>query len=359
MEYFKPIENILSQYSWWGNTLWDYSMFLCILIGCILVLKIFQNIILSRLKKLTQKTETTFDDAVIGMFENVRSWFFIFLALYVGLRYLTMPDVWLQGVRTLLIFGIAYEVAKAVRMLADFSIDLYLDKITKTEKEKTQGRGVLRFIRVGVMVVYWSLALLLILSNLGVNVTSLIAGLGIGGIAVALAVQNILSDLFSSFTIFLDKPFQVGDFIKVGEDSGTVQHIGLKTTQLKTLRGEELVIPNKELTSSRILNFRKMKKRRDIFVLGVTYETSKEKLSKIPALVQKAIESAEKTEFDRCHFFEYAASSLNYEIVYYVQSAEYSVYMDIRQAVNMAIFESFAKEGIEFAYPTQTVHVKK
>lgn len=359
MDYIFDLQLTLEKYMLFGNSAWDYLMFLGILIVAVFILKIFQSIILVHLKKVAEKTENTVDDAIINVCENFGSWLFIFIALYVGLDYLTLPETWYKAIRTVLIFAIAFQFGKALRLMIDYFIELYLDKITKTEKEKKQGRSMLRFIRLAVMFGFWSLTLLLILSNFGINVTSLIAGLGIGGIAVALAVQSILSDLFSSFTIFLDKPFQVGDFIAVGTDSGTVQHIGLKTTQIKTLRGEELVIPNKELTSTRIQNFRKMKKRRDLFVLGVTYETPKAKLEKIPALVEKAISSVEKVQFDRCHFFEYTDSSLNYEIVYYVNSSDYKVFMDAKQTINLAILDAFNKEKIEFAYPTQTLFINK
>jgi len=217
----------------------------------------------------------------------------------------------------------------------------------------------LRIIRVSILGGFWVIVGIMVLANLGVNVTSLITGLGIGGVAIALAVQNILSDLFSSFTIFLDKPFQVGDYIKVGKDSGNVEHIGLKTTQIKTLRGEALVIPNKELTSTRIQNFRHMKRRREAFTFGILYNTPKKQRVEIPEMVQSIIEGIEGLEFERCHFAQLADSSLNFEVVYYVNSSDYTLYMDTKQQVNLALMEAFEKKQIEFAYPTQTIYLEK
>ena len=205
----------------------------------------------------------------------------------------------------------------------------------------------------------WSIGLLLILSNLGFNITSLVAGLGIGGLAISLALQSILTDVFSSLSIAVDKPFQEGDFIVVGADKGTVKHIGIKTTRIQSLQGEEIVISNTELTTARVQNFRKLQKRRVVFNIGVTYSTPTDKLKKIPEIVKRCIESAEKTEFDRAHFWQFGDFSLNFEIVYYIGSKEYVDYMNAQQKMNLAILEEFEKEGIEMAFPTQTVHVEK
>jgi small-conductance mechanosensitive channel len=194
---------------------------------------------------------------------------------------------------------------------------------------------------------------------LGYNVNSLIAGLGIGGIAVALAVQNILGDLFSSFTLLLDKPFQVGDYIVIGADSGTVERIGMKTTRIKSLQGEELIVPNAELTGTRIQNFKKMTKRRVVFLIGITYETPHDKIKKVNDIVASIVNKSEHAELDRVHFKEFGDFSLNFEVVFYVNSSVYAVYMDTRQEINFALKEKFDKEGISFAYPTQTLFVEK
>jgi small-conductance mechanosensitive channel len=205
----------------------------------------------------------------------------------------------------------------------------------------------------------WATVLLLILDNLGVDVTALVAGLGIGGIAIALAVQNVLSDLFASLSIVLDKPFVPGDFVVVGDMAGSVEHIGIKTTRIRSISGEQLVFSNTDLLGSRIRNFGRMRERRVVFSLGVTYQTPADKLERVPGLIQAAIESQERARFDRSHFASYGDSALNFETVYYVESSDYATHMDILQSVNLTIYQSFAAEGIEFAYPTQTLFIEK
>lgn len=205
--------------------------------------------------------------------------------------------------------------------------------------------------------VLWLVILLLVLDNLGVNITALVAGLGVGGIAVALAVQNILGDLFASLSIVLDKPFTVGDFLIIDDCMGSVEHIGLKTTRIRSLSGEQLVFSNADLLGSRIRNYGRMFERRVVFNLGVTYQTPREKLIKIPTIIREAVEAQASTRFDRSHFKEYGDFSLNFETVYYVLVPDYNTYMDIQQAINLRTHERFEEEAIEFAYPTQTLHL--
>jgi small-conductance mechanosensitive channel len=201
----------------------------------------------------------------------------------------------------------------------------------------------------------WTIILLVALDNLGFNVTTLIAGLGISGIAIALAVQNILGDLFSSFSIVLDKPFVIGDFIIIDEYLGTVEYVGIKTTRIRSLSGEQLIFSNSDLLKSRIRNFKRMFERRVVFSVSVVYGTSHENLVKIPKMIREIILNQDRVRFDRAHFKEYGAYSLNFEIVYWIQNPDYNVYMDTQQNINLAIYEQFNREGIQFAYPTQTV----
>jgi len=199
------------------------------------------------------------------------------------------------------------------------------------------------------------LALLLALDNLGVNITALVAGMGIGGIAVALAAQNILGDLFASISIVLDKPFVINDFIIVGDYMGSVEHIGVKTTRIRSLSGEQIVFSNTDLLNSRVRNFKRMVERRVVFSFGVVYGTPAEKLEAIPGIVRGIIEAIDGTRFDRAHFAKYGDSSLDFEVVYFVVTGDYNVYMDIQQAINLAIYRSFEDEGLGFAFPTQTI----
>ena len=187
----------------------------------------------------------------------------------------------------------------------------------------------------------------------------MIAGLGIGGIAIAFALQGILGDLFSSFAIFFDKPFEIGDFIKIGDKSGTVRKIGIKTTRLKSTDGDEIVISNQELTGAVLHNYKKTEERRNVLSLGVTYNTPTDKLKMIPVILKKVIDDAENIRFDRAHFKSFGDFALGFEAVYYVKSGNYTQHMDAQQIVNFAIKEGFDKEGIEIAFPTQTVYVEK
>jgi small-conductance mechanosensitive channel len=205
----------------------------------------------------------------------------------------------------------------------------------------------------------YTLLLLLALNNLGVDITALVAGLGVGGIAVALAAQNILGDLFASLTIVLDRPFSVGDPIQVDADIGTVEHVGLKTTRIRALSGEQLVFPNASLLQSRIRNHKRLNERRVVAIFNVTYETPLERLKQIPNLLKEIVTAHSNTRFDRAHFKSLGASSLDFELVYWITSPEYIVFMDTQQSVNFEILSRFLELGIGFAYPTQTLYVQR
>jgi small-conductance mechanosensitive channel len=172
-------------------------------------------------------------------------------------------------------------------------------------------------------------------------------------------VQNILSDLFASLSITLDKPFVLGDFIIVDDLLGTVEHIGLKTTRIRSLSGEQLIFSNNDLLKSRIHNYKRMAERRVPFTIGVTYQTPPEKLRKVPDMFKKLLEQFDDVHFDRAHFKSYGSYSLNFEFVYYVHTPDYNRYMDIQQALNLGLYDGFAAEGIEFAYPTQTLYMDR
>lgn len=350
----------LKSYSYAGNNGYDYLLSLIIFVGLLIILKLIKVSIVSRLKVLAKKTKNDFDDTVIDILSNVKPPFYLLIALYFGLSVLSINETASKVVKAFFLIAIVFEVIRALESIVDYGVTKYLKGMEGDDvKSNDQSLAMVKSINVIVKVALWVIGLTLILSNLGVNVTSIVASLGIGGLAVALALQNILSDLFSSFSLYIDKPFKLGDFIVVGTHSGTVEKIGLKTTRIRTLQGQELVISNNELTSARVENFKRMEKRRVAFELGVVYETKSAKLENIPPMIEKIITSISETEFDRCHFKTYGDSALIYEIVYYVNSADYNQYMDINQQINLAIFNAFAKEKIEFAYPTQTVYLGK
>ncbi|MGD9951779.1 MAG: mechanosensitive ion channel family protein [Burkholderiales bacterium] len=285
-----------------------------------------------------------------------RLWLLAPLAFYAGTFLLELPARLESLVEKIALAALVLQFALwGTRLLARW-LAQRAEAARGTDPEAATTVTLLGFIG---RVVIWALALLFGLDQLGFDVTALVAGLGIGGIAVALAVQNILGDLFASAAIVLDKPFMVGDFIVVGTNAGTVEKVGLKTTRVRSLSGEQLVFTNAQLLNSQIRNFKQMQERRIAFGVGVTHETPLEKLRQIPAWLKAAVESQPQARFDRAHFKEYADFSLNFEIVYYVLSPDFGVYMDTQQAINLAIFEKFAQEGVRFAYPTRTLYIRQ
>jgi len=336
-----------------GNTTKEHAIALAVFIGLIIIFKIFKTIILHRLEKLAKKTKTEIDDAVIEVFKTIKPPFYIYLAFYIAIQTLNFTGLASRIITALLIIWIVFLLVKAAQIFIDV---LFRKKLDEGERTTKSAIGAIKLIA---KIILWSFGLLIVLSNLGVNITSLVAGLGVGGIAVALAVQNILSDLFSSFAIYFDKPFVVGDFIVIGEHKGTVEKIGIKTTRIRSLQGEEIVISNQELTSARIQNFKKMQKRRITFSIGVLYETPSEKLKKIPQMIKTIIDAVDKTEFDRAHFKEFGDFALIFEIVFYIESGDYTDYMNAQQEINLKINQAFAQENIEMAYPTQTINLIK
>jgi small-conductance mechanosensitive channel len=321
----------------------------------LIVFWLLRRFLASRIPRWVGRTENQVDDLLATLLKQTKLWFLFIVALYLGSLVLTLEadvSLWVgRGVTIAAFLQAGIWGGTAI----SFSVKRY-----KRENLEEDASTVTVVSALGIIasIAVWSLVLLLILDNLGVEITSLIAGLGIAGVAVGLAVQNILGDLFASLSIILDKPFVIGDFITVGELLGTVEKIGLKTTRVRSLTGEELVFSNTDLLQSRIRNYKTLAERRVTFSFGVTYETSPAQLEGIPAMVQETIEARQPVRFDRAHFQEFGDFSLNYEVVYYVMDPDYNLYMDIQQAINLGLMRRFAEAGIEFAYPTQTVFLE-
>jgi small-conductance mechanosensitive channel len=338
----------------YGNEIRTWLVALGITVAVLVVLRLIEQLVIVRIERLTSRTRTIIDDLIVGALRKTKLLYLFVVAVYLGSLTLTLPenlralDSRILMVATLLQAGV----------WASTAITLWLAHYRATEEDGAN-RTTMNALSFLVRIALWTTVLLLILDNLGVDVTALVTGLGIGGVAIALAVQNVLSDLFASLSIVLDKPFVNGDFIVVGDMAGSVEHIGIKTTRIRSISGEQLVASNNDLLTSRIRNFGRMNERRVVFSLGVTYQTPTEKLERVPSLIREAVEGQSHVRFDRSHFASYGDFSLNFETVYYVESSDYTRHMDILQAVNLAIYRSFAAEGIEFAYPTQTVFVEK
>jgi small-conductance mechanosensitive channel len=256
-----------------------------------------------------------------------------------------------------LLFTSGFYIAKGISKVINHIIEVQIRK--RQEIDENNSGSLLKFLGLIIKIVIWVIVILMIISNIGIEITPLMASLGIGGIAVALALQTILGDLFGAFVIYFDKPFKEGDFIVIGNDMGVVKHIGIKSTRIQALQGQELVMSNTELINSRVNNYKQMEKRRIAFTFGVQYGTGTTELKKIKTIVSKIFDGISGADLNRVHFKEFGDFSLNYEVVYYVESSDYMAYMNIQEEINMKLYKEFEKAGIKFAFPTQTIHLAK
>ena len=338
----------------YGNQIQTWLVALGVAVGSMLLLRLVEAVVIVRLQRLTKKTSTVIDDIVIASIRKTKLIYLFIVAAFLGSRWLELPE----GVQSIAWKTLIVATLLQVGIWVSTGLQMWIQHY-RTIEEDGANRTTMNALSFLGRVALWGVIVLLILDNLGIDITALVAGLGIGGIAIALAVQNILGDLFASLSIVLDKPFVNGDFIIVGDLLGSVEHIGIKTTRVRSLSGEQLVFSNADLLTSRIRNFGRMEQRRVVFSIGVTYQTPPEKVEAVPGIIKEAVEAREKTRFDRSHFATYGDFSLNFETVYYVDSADYALYMDIQQAINLDIYRRFAERGIEFAYPTQTLFLEK
>jgi small-conductance mechanosensitive channel len=303
-----------------------------------------------------KRTETNIDDEIL---RNIKAPVLVLatlLGLYYALDCLTALRIYGQifdvVFRVSQILVVTFVITRVINILANWVAE-------RARREKRVSQHILFVLKQAIKVVVYIFAFLAILAAFNQDLSGVVVGLGVGGIAVALALQNVLSDFFSAFSLYFDRPFEVGDFIVVGDYAGTVKKIGIKSTRLQLLQGEELVISNRELTTTSLRNFRKLKKRRVLFKLGVAADTPVEKLKKIPGLLQKIIEDITLAEFDNAHFTEFGDFTLNFQIVYYMKTSDYNEYLDAQQRINLEIIEAFEKEGIVMPFPTQTVLLRK
>jgi small-conductance mechanosensitive channel len=347
------MQDYLNQ-TYFGNSILTYLTALLIFIVGIIVISIFRKIVLSRLKAWAERTETRMDDYLVKGIQKAVIPLLYYGALYLAIRTLKLSPEFEIVLRDISVVVITFLALRIFTSFIGYSLGSYVRKRGSESRQK-EIKGITTIITL----IVWTIGLVFLLDNLGLKVTSVITGLGIGGIAIALAAQAVLGDLFAFFVIFFDRPFEIGDFIIVGDKMGSVEHIGLKTTRLRSLGGEQLVLSNKDLTDSRIQNYKRMERRRVVFRLGLIYQTKAEQLKEIPVFVKKIIENQKDTTFDRGHFFSYGDFSLIFEFVYYVLSPDYNKYMDIQQAINLDIYEEFEKRGLEFAFPTQTLFLNK
>lgn len=344
----------------------DYNVFGVPLLSWLLMLAVWAVVVAGlvlvrrflrwRARRLKGRLRSQFGDLLDGLAEGTRLYFLIAVGLYAAMGVVELPAYLGEAIRGIVLVILLLQVGQWGNTFINLWTDRYKEKRLEEDAAAVTTMQAVGFLG---RILLWAVLLLVGLENFGVNVTALIAGLGVGGIAVAFALQSILGDLFASLAIVLDKPFVVGDFLIVGDFLGTVEHVGLKTTRLRSLGGEQIIFSNSDLLSSRIRNYKRMYERRVVFSVGAVYQTPHEKIKEIPTILREAVEAQDRTRFDRAHFKEYGSFALNFEVVYYVLSPEYNVYMDIQQAVNLFIHRRFEEEGIEFAYPTQQLYISK
>jgi small-conductance mechanosensitive channel len=348
------LNNLPWETVYYNNTLSEYIWALGLFILIVFAFKIIKKRLWVRLEKLSKLSKTNLDDKIVELLQSIKAPFYLVLSLWIISRTLVLGSIVNDVINTLFIIMIFHQATKFLQLLLKFWVNKSVDN-------ESQRKNILSLLSITMKIVVWIFGVLLILSNLGVNVSSLIAGLGIGGVAVALAAQAVLGDIFSSITIYFDKPFEAGDFIILedGITMGVVEKIGFKTTRISALGGEEVVVANSKLTSQKIHNYKKMKKRRIVVNFGVVYGTSQEKMKRIPEIVKNIVDGISDIDFDRVHFKKFADFSLVFELVYYVDTGDYNAYMDHNQKLHLQIKEQFEKENIEMAFPTQTIHVNQ
>ena len=346
---------LLDQIQIFDNPLRDWLTTLAIALAINVAVGLLKWAVTKRLAKLLSRTTPEMDRTIIVVVRRTRQWLVFLVTLFVGSHYLELSeqvDSTLQGIATV---GAFLQIGLWLNAWLAATIMKHRLRAEGGDGASATSLSALNFIG---RLILWTLLLLLALDNLGVDVTALVAGLGVGGIAVALAVQNILGDLFASLSIVIDKPFVIGDFIVVGDFMGTVEHVGLKTTRVRSLGGEQLVFANSDLLASRVRNYKRMNERRILFQFGVLYQTSAEQLEAIPQRVREIVESLDDVRFDRAHFARFGESSYDFEVVYWMLNPDYTRYMDAQQQINLGLVRAFEEMGVEFAYPTRTLYLE-
>ncbi|MCF8009326.1 MAG: mechanosensitive ion channel family protein [Halanaerobiales bacterium] len=335
------------------NTIYDYLISIIIIVVGLVLIRLIKYILLKRVQEIIKRFSINFSNFVDQVLNKRVLALTNIIIVYIAVNRLTLNYSLKKSVDIIFILFIVFYTTLLIQDIIIYTIKKYWEK-----KESNQAQETVLTVTVFVIkLISWTIALLFVLDNLNIEIRGLITGLGIGGIALAFAAQTILADIFSYFTIFLDRPFDIGDFIIIGDYKGSVEHIGIKTTRVRSLSGEQLVFSNNDLTNSRINNYKRMNRRRANFNFGVIYDTELDKLKKIPDIVKDIITNIEQICFDRAHFASYGEYSLIYQVVYYVENKEYLVYMDKQQKINLELKKRFKEEGIEFAYPTQSIHV--
>ncbi|WP_165797410.1 mechanosensitive ion channel family protein [Solimonas fluminis] len=340
----------------YGGTPKDWLVALGLSAAVALTVYLVKPILLRRLEAQALRSRTQIDDAMVAALRATRLWLVVIFALSIGSHYLTLPDrhggVLKMVTAAAFFLQLGFWAGAALR----FWMDRSRAKALASNASAATSLSAIGFLA---QMVLWTVILLLVLDNFGINITALVAGLGIGGVAVALAVQNILGDLFASLSIVVDKPFVIGDFIIVDNYMGTVENVGLKTTRIRSLDGEQIVFSNSDLLKTRLRNYKRMVERRVVFSFGVSYDTSPEQIERIPPTIRRIIEGQPKVRFERAHFQKFGEYSLVFETVYWVTDPDYNLYMDIQQAVNLEIMRALKSAEVVFGLPRQSLVMER
>ncbi|MCF1715343.1 mechanosensitive ion channel family protein [Flavihumibacter sp. RY-1] len=341
--------------TFWGNTYLAYLIAAAGILVAWIIVRLVKKYAVKKLQQLVSSTDNQYDDMVI---EGVEKFVIPYIYLFVNYNIITHLNL---HPRLANIFRVAitvitlYYAVRLVNHILGAMLKGFMERRHETPERIRQLRGVMIVLKA----IVWFLGIVLLLDNLGYDVATIIAGMGIGGIAIALAAQTILGDLFSYFVIFFDKPFEIGDFVNADGKIGTVEYIGIKTTRIRSITGEQVIMSNTKLTNTALHNFKRMERRRIAFTIGVTYQTPAEKLKQIPGIIEKAIKAQSIAAFDRSHLSAFGDFSINFETVYFIETPDYLAFMNAQQEIYQAIFEAFEKEGIDFAYPTQTLFLER
>ena len=334
-----------------GNPLGDYALAAATFVGSLAAFLIGRKLLIGRLRALAHLTKTNLDDVAVDILEKIRSPECYIVAFYFATRPLDFHARIDRGLHIVTVIIVAYRIVTMIQAAVAYGVE----RTILADGQDLAHRDTAQTVTLAAQGFIWVGAFLFVLGNLGFNVTSMIAGLGIGGIAVALAAQAVLGDLFSAVAIYLDKPFTVGDGIKVGDVVGTVEHIGVKTTRVRSVNGEMLVFPNSTLTSSRIQNFTPLTERRSVVAFSVPADTLPSVLKKIPGHARAAVGKAKDARLDRAHLAGVSEGTLLFELVFYVRGTDYNLFMDAQEIVILDLLESLRLEGVTLSGPARRI----
>lgn len=336
--------------AFWTNSLLFDLMILCVItIGSYILLTAVLGIVSRRLDGLAKHRRARSYFFAAELLRNTSRLLILAFSLLIGLKAVELSPRWEEAMSHGWFIALAFQIA----LWLDMAVRLWTDSLTRDGK--TRNPVTTTIIGIMIRIVVWTMMLLSILANLGVDITAMVASLGVGGIAIALAVQTLLSDVFASLSIGIDKPFEIGDFVVFGEVAGNIEHIGLKTTRIRSLSGEQIVCANADLLSQTLHNYKRMQTRRIVFGFGISYRTPSEKVREVGQMVRQVIERVDKTKFDRAHFYAFGESKLTFEVVHIVQTADYNEYMDIQQEINLGIMKGLEDMEVDFAFPRRSV----